>query len=348
MDAFLDAVCFELTQRITNPPFGGFSFSSLYFGGGTPSLLRVSEIETIITPLVRENLLNGNAEITVEINPATVDGDWYRSLRSLGFNRMSIGIQSFCDRELHLLGRLHSADAARSAFREARRAGFSNINIDLLFGISGQTQQSLQRTLTFAGELDPEHISLYGLTIEKNTVLAEKIATGALRAPEAEEEREMYLRAVDFLSSIGYSQYEISNYAKTGYECAHNINYWRRYPYLGLGPSAFSFCNNVRSWNVRSITQYITHIDGGRLPVASFETLDAAQRLLETVFLSLRMNEGLTISALNDEFGIDFLEAHGELLQGLFQENLAVYEEGNLRLTRQGFLLYDEICRLFA
>ena len=348
---FIKNIIQEIELRAVNPPFGGFTFSTIYIGGGTPSLFTASQIDQILTAINKQFGIGNNAEITLETNPATVTEQSISDYRNLGVNRLSIGIQSFNDGELRLLGRPHSAQDGLLTYELARKAGYENINIDLIFGSPKQTLTNFDTSLNTALNLAPEHIALYELTVEQNTPLARSIERGDIIPLDADSAQRMYFRAIEKLGEQGYEHYEISNFATSQHQCKHNIGYWRHIPYLGLGPSAHSFCNNQRSWNVKSIEKYNRMILAHDLAIEGTEELTTSQRELETIFLSLRTSEGINLQKFKKEYNIDFSDKYSSLINILTDKSekpLAILTALNFRLTSNGFSLHNEICRLFA
>ena len=351
VDDFIKSIIKEIKLRAVNPPFGGFTFSTIYIGGGTPSLLSTPQIELILTAINKQFGINNNAEITLEANPATITEQSISNYLKLGINRLSIGIQSFNDSELQLLGRPHTAQDGLLIYELARKSGFKNINLDLIFGSPAQTITNFNSSLDTAIDLAPEHISLYELTVEPSTPLADSIKRGDIIPLDADSTQRMYFRAIEKLRDHGYEHYEISNFATSQHQCKHNIGYWRRVPYLGLGPSAHSFCNNQRSWNVKSIEKYNRMILAHDLAIEGTEELTTSQRELETIFLSLRTSEGINLQKFKKEYNIDFSDKYSSLINILTDKSeklLAILTAQNFSLTSNGFSLHNEICRLFA
>jgi oxygen-independent coproporphyrinogen-3 oxidase len=267
-------------------------FDTVYIGGGTPGLL-TEEMLTALMNGIKDNFkLAEDAEITLETNPAVADEAKFRIMRSLGINRLSMGMQSSEESVLKTLGRLHTFDQFAETFREARRAGFENISADVMYALPGQTVDGLMETLHSLIALSPEHISMYGLKVEENTPfgrMGEK-----LPLPDEDTQCEMYERACELLEQSGYHRYEISNFAKAGYESRHNLRYWHREEYLGLGPAAHSFVNRVRYSFPRDIMSYITALEQGSLPSTdSSVSITPAEADAEKIMLGLRLSEGI-------------------------------------------------------
>jgi oxygen-independent coproporphyrinogen-3 oxidase len=338
--------------------------NTVFFGGGTPSFLPLAETERIFTALGRSFSARGgpDAEITAEANPGSADSARLDGLRRLGFNRLSLGVQSFQDDELRLLGRVHSAAEAHEAYRAARQAGFENVNLDLIYGLPGQPLAAWQRTLAEAIALRPEHLSLYALTLEEGTPLAADIARGRLPAPDPDLAADMYLWAAEALAAAGYQQYEISNWALPGRRCRHNLVYWHNEPYLGLGAGAHSCLGGFRFAAVRDPGRYIREvIASGAEPrtngLAGFlaglrylETVDEvtdARAMAETVILGLRLVEGVSAATFRRRFGASLLSVYGPAVAELTALGLLERSNGRLRLTPKGRLLGNEAFERF-
>lgn len=271
-------------------------FDTVYIGGGTPGLLSAEMLTDLMNGIKANFILDGNAEITLETNPAVADEAKFRVMRAVGINRLSLGLQSSDESVLKTLGRLHTFDRFVKTFRNARRAGFENLSADVMYGLPGQTPDDLLETLCALIALSPEHISMYGLKVEENTPFGRM--GDRLSLPDEDAQCEMYERACELLESNGYHRYEISNFAQTGYESKHNLRYWHRQEYLGLGPAAHSFADGVRFSYPRSVEAYITALEQGRLPdTDSHITLTPAEERDEEIMLGLRLAEGIPATA---------------------------------------------------
>ena len=322
---------------------------TIFVGGGTPSLLAPEHLQGILGTLASQFTLRPDAEITVETNPGTVDAEKLSAYRSLGVNRLSIGVQSFCDRELQFLRRIHTREEALRCFALARQAGFGNISIDLIFSLPGQTLAQWKANLQQAIALAPDHLSVYSLIVEDRTPLARMVSEGRVLPCPTDLEAEFYEFTMSFLADHGFEQYEISNYAKPGYRSRHNASYWSHRNYLGFGPSAHSFWQEPgersgrRWWNLANVHQYCEMLNDHRLPVASEETLGIDELVAERIFLGLR-SDGVELERLHADLGFEFLRHQHEIVRELVDRGLAVLENHTLRLTSKGFLLCDEIC----
>jgi oxygen-independent coproporphyrinogen-3 oxidase len=330
---YLDAVVKEAELYADVFPHMKSNIQTVYFGGGTPSLLWPAHIETLLREFDKTFGFTSDAEITIEVNPGTVSLQTLRGYRSAGINRISIGVQSFNANELRLLGRIHTADQAENAVFLSAQAGFEDIGIDLIYGIPSQPIPDWRKTLTKAVSLMPTHISTYALTWDTSTVIGRAIEVGELPRPDEDTVSEMFLMADNVLSDNGYKHYEVSNFAKPGYRCRHNEGYWTGRSYLGLGPSAHSFVENQRFWNVYDVNLYITVLSQNQIPVDQREILSTRQRELEGIALGLRRQEGIAVKGMQRD----------DRILGLVKEGLASLHDDKMALTSKGLLLADEI-----
>ncbi|MGI6490850.1 MAG: radical SAM family heme chaperone HemW [Pelotomaculum sp.] len=317
--------------------------STLFFGGGTPTCLSAAEINEVINWVKAHFSLTEACEITVEANPGTISTAGLASLRRAGVNRLSLGVQSFEDGLLKTLGRIHDAAQAVEAVLMARRAGFHNINIDLIYGIPGQSLAAWQNTLQRVLELAPEHISAYGLQLEEGTPLEQAIKQGAIKACPEDVDLAMYREIIDTLTRSGYSHYEISNFAKPGYECVHNLVYWLNGPYLGLGPAAHSYICGERYANENSLADYCQRIGQAKALPAQREALTIEEQMSETVFLGLRLTKGVNLAGFRERFHISLEEAYHSQIKKLTSQGLVMLDGGYLRLTKQGLPVANRV-----
>jgi len=286
---------------------------------------------------------SSGAEVTVEANPGTVDLDTLACLRSGGANRLSLGVQSFDDSLLAVMGRAHGAEQAAMAFRQARQVGFLNINIDLMYALPGQTMVVWLDTLYRAVSLEPDHLSLYGLKIEPGTPWGHAVATGEVAEPDQDVAGEMYLTAREVLTGAGYEQYEISNFALPGRQCHHNKLYWQRKDYLGLGVAAASHRCNRRWTNSQDLHAYLQDILAGRVPMAEQELLSSHEAMAENMWLGLRMLQGVDLGAFAARYGRRVEEVFGEAVEGLLDRGLLAMAGGHLRLTARALPVANEV-----
>jgi oxygen-independent coproporphyrinogen-3 oxidase len=339
VDAWLKAVPQELALYRAAFP----AFDSLYLGGGTPSLLTEMQMGQLLDSLRREVDFLPDSEITLEANPddVTLEKLWF--YRKVGINRLSLGVQSFDDAELSFLGRRHTAAQSRTAVRLARDAGFADLSLDLMYGLPGQSLDGWEKTLAAALSHRPEHLSCYQLTVEPGTELARRQGEGCKSLVNEDRERDLFLFTSNYLREHGYLHYEISNFAR-GEErrCRHNLKYWRRLPYLGLGPAAHSFDGVQRWWNHRSMARYGETLAAGAKPVAGSEVLTPEQVRLEKLWLGFRTREGLDLGSLAD------LPRGRDTLTDMEARGWLVVEGGRAIPTIQGFLLADRLPLLFT
>lgn len=324
---------------------GPAALDTVYLGGGTPSVLPFPLIARILAAVNRSFVVQPEAEITMEANPGTVDRAFLSQLRGLGINRLSLGVQSLDAEELRLLGRIHSAQDALDAFRSARQAGFDNINLDLIFGLPGQRPATWQSNLEHALALEPDHLSLYALSVESGTPLARAIGSGALAAPDPDRAADLYEAARERLESDGFAHYEISNWARDGqYACRHNLTYWRNQPYLGLGAGAHSWAGGWRRSNVALPQEYVERMQTGRSPVASQEAISLTLEMTETMMMGLRLvQEGVSFERFRQRFGLSLRHRYGDPLADLRAWDLIEMDEERVRLTRRGQLLGNQV-----
>jgi oxygen-independent coproporphyrinogen-3 oxidase len=335
-----------LIQEMQMAPGHSFLFDTLYFGGGTPSVLRPENIGRIIENAYSLFNILSDSEITIEVNPGTVTSEQLTEYKSIGINRINIGVQSFNDGILNFLGRIHSSNDADLTIRGARKAGFDNIGIDLIYGIPGQTKEMWLSDLHRVIEFEPEHLSCYMLTYEKGTPLDIDRQQGKVKPVHDTLLAELFETTMEYLTAHGYVQYEISNFAKNASRISrHNMKYWSFSPYLGFGPSAHSFTGHQRYWNCRSVKKYIENIKQGRLPIEEKEILSKEQRMMEMVYLGLRKTDGIDIDVIDETLGINFRQIFAEKIKQLEEDGyiLPIQPENRCALSRKGMLFLDSI-----
>ena len=320
---------------------------SIFFGGGTPSLLEPSEIAALVTACRASFACAADTEITLEANPETVSPERLEGFRAAGVNRLSFGVQSFRDDELQRLSRLHSASRAEQAFRMARAAGFDNISLDLMMWLPQQTIAQWLESIDALIALGPEHASMYLLELYPNAPLRDAMARGQWSLAPDDDAADMYLSGLDRMDKAGYAQYEISNVARPGRQAHHNLKYWRDGAWLGFGCGAHSTRDGVRWKNLSGTEDYISAVSGGRPASAERRVLSAAERVEDALFTGLRLNEGLDLQAVQRRYGLDFLGQFGAELQPFVDQGLLIYDHGRVRLTRAGMLLAHEIMTVF-
>ena len=320
------------------------SFDTIYFGGGTPSLLSLQQLEIILKSANKFYRIDPHAEITIEVNPGDVSLEYFLALRSMGFNRLNIGIQSFDDQILKFLGRRHSAIDGLASIETARNAGSTNIGIDLIYGVQNQNLKSWERTLQKAVTLKPEHISCYQLSLAPKTHLYKTYSEQGMKPPSNEQQANYYFNTTDILEKTGYLHYEVSNFARAeNLKSKHNMKYWRHAPYLGLGPAAHSFLNNKRWWNKSAVTNYIKDIIQDIMPVEEQEFLTPAQLELEALFLGLRTHTGIDLNLYKTKYAYDLLEDKQSIIGHLIKNNFVEIKDGFLCPTRTGMAVADSL-----
>jgi oxygen-independent coproporphyrinogen-3 oxidase len=341
--SYVQCLCREIIrtgpQAVGQSPVGP---ATLYIGGGTPTVLPPAGLAALLRACAQVLDLAG-AEVTIEANPGTVSAEPLRSLRALGVNRLSLGVQSFSDAALRLLGRIHTAEEAHEAYAGARQAGFAQVNLDLIFGLPGQALDAWQMDLERAIALEPEHISLYSLTLEEDTPLMEAVARGELPAPDEDQAAEMYAWTEDRLEQAGYLHYEISNWARPGCWSRHNIAYWRNEDYAGCGAAAHSHQGRRRWANTASLEEYMAALRQGRLPVAEEEELDLATAMGETMMLGLRLVAGVPYAEFARRYGASVVEVYGPIVTDLTAQGLLLCDDAAVRLSPRGRLLGNQV-----
>ncbi|MGK9368717.1 radical SAM family heme chaperone HemW [Melioribacter sp. Ez-97] len=315
---------------------------SVYFGGGTPSFMTPEYISSILEEIKNSFHISANAEITLETNPGTVDVEKLTKFLRAGINRLSVGIQSFDKDDLDFLTRIHDAETAKKCVWDAFKSGFENISVDLIFNLPGQSKEKWLTNLNEAVELPVKHISAYSLILEKGTVLNKMVLDGKVTIQDEDYDADLYETTIDFLESKGFIQYEVSNFAKPGYESVHNRAYWQYCDYLGFGTSAHSFVKNKRWWNYSSLEFYNRAINERGHGVAGSEILTTEMMLEEYVMLALRSG-GIDIENLKNRFGDKWLSENLPILEKLNTEGFLKIENGIIRLTKKGYLLCDEL-----
>jgi oxygen-independent coproporphyrinogen III oxidase len=321
---------------------------TIFFGGGTPSLLDPDDVARVIAAIRARVDLDPGAEVTLETNPETVDRAKLEQFRAAGVNRLSFGVQSFQDAELQRLGRIHSADRARAAVHEAREAGFDNVSLDLMMWLPGQSVDAWLANVDALIDADPDHASLYLLELYPNAPLKEDMARGGWSLAPDDDAAEMYLRAMERLEAAGLQQYEISNVAKAGRESRHNVKYWTDGEWLAFGCGAHGTRHGIRYKNVASTTDYIDRIVSGADAVAERRTLSHSERLEEALFTGLRLTAGVDLDGIAARYGIDVWARYGDQLQPFVDAGCLVRGAGRVRLTRDGMLLANEVMAVFV
>ena len=322
------------------------SIVTIYIGGGTPTVLHEDLIGKLLRGLKR--FAGDNIEFTVEANPESLDKEKLGLFLDRGVNRLSIGTQSFADEKLQKLGRIHTAREAEKAIDISRKVGFNNINIDLIFGVWGETASDWRAELKKAARSPVKHISCYSLTYEENTALFATRNKNKIHPLEEEVVAQMYGYTLDYLPRQGFGHYEVSNFAKKNHRCRHNLNYWDNDPYIGLGASAVSYLDGTRKANVPDIKEYIKKVKAGEDPAASSEKLPDIERAKETAAVKIRTKEGIDFGWFSEKTGLDLCELEKNTLSELIDKGLVDYKTedkhtGGIRLTKKGFLFSDTV-----
>ena len=342
MDHYIDALVAEMkhyakTYSNTN------IIRTIFLGGGTPTTLTVYQLERILKECVSEFTVASDAEITIEANPATIDIEQLKSIRQTGYNRISIGVQSFDKAELKLLDRAHGPEEIHSTVDRARKAGFDNLSLDLMFAVPNQSLSSWESNLNKALEKNPEHLSTYNLTIEQGTAFSKLQSNGKLIMPDDDHQLELYKRTIERLTKKGFHHYEISNFARRGKECKHNITYWENKNTLGLGAGASSYMNGTRFKNINLPAHYIRQVKEKKIAVEHSETLEPRQAMGETIMLGLRLLQGISIHQFEKRFQISFINLFRNIISSLKEKELVIIEKDYLRLSPKGLFWADSV-----
>ena len=341
--SFLQALKKEI-NHYTEKHSSNRIIKSIFFGGGTPSLMTPAYISEIIELVKKRFEVSADVEITLETNPGTVEQTKLKEFYEIGINRLSIGIQSFDENELKFLTRIHDKQTAIDTVVKAQEVGFENISIDLIFNLPGQTKERWHNNLKTALTLPITHISAYSLILERGTILNKMVLDGKVKIQDADYDADLYEMTIDFLTQNGFDQYEVSNFANKGYECRHNNAYWHYKDYFGFGPSAHSFIDGRRYWNFSSLKKYIAEIDEKHFAVAGFETPKIEQQLNEYVMLALRSN-GIKLDEMQILFGSEWLNEKNPYFTKLEYVKHLTRKNGIIRLTKSGYAVCDEIIK---
>ena len=346
---YVDALCREIAFRSQERELPVADGATIYFGGGTPTVLSAAQIGQTVACLKRYGWWRNPAEATLEANPGTVDLEKLRVLRQLGFERISLGVQSLQDRELRALGRIHTAEQAVQAIEEAKQAGFRRISADLMSGIPCQTVESFRNTLDRILQLNLSHISVYSLILEEGTTLERLVASGQVELPDEETAYLMYEMTTDRLERAGLTRYEISNYAVPREESFHNKVYWHYEPYAAFGAGACAFTGNARRTNTADVPEYIAGWKAGE-PAETFdaEVLNRKTQISEAMIMGLRMTEGVDLHKMQQRFGIDVPAYYREALQSLPEPQMLECVDGHLRLTPYGMRYGNRVFEIFV
>lgn len=311
-----------------------YRFRTVFIGGGTPTIINPENIAKIIGTIERN--IQKDAEITIECNPGTIDKNKIEVYKAIGINRISIGLQAWQDELLKTIGRVHKREDFIKSLNLFRSYGFDNINVDLMFSLPGQTMEMWIETLEKVCDLEIKHVSCYSLIVEEGTPIHKLIESGDLKIPDEDLDREMYRTAKTILEKYGLVQYEISNFSKPGFSCAHNLIYWRNEEYLGVGAGSHSKLDNKRFWNYENLDKYIECLKTGKLPIKDKENISFKEDLWETIILGLRLNAGISVSEINHKYNIDFLKQYENTITKLEYDLLVKKQGDRISLTDRG------------
>ena len=342
MDHYIDALVAEM-KHYAKIYSNANIIKTIFLGGGTPTTLTVYQLSRILKECVKEFKVAPDAEITIEANPATVDVKLMKSIRKTGYNRISIGVQSFDKAELKLLDRAHGPEEVHSTVDCAREAGFDNLSLDLMFAIPNQSLSSWESNLDKALEKNPEHLSTYSLSIEQGTAFSKLQSNGKLIMPEDEHQLELYKKTIDRLTKRGFHHYEISNFARQGNECKHNIAYWENTNTLGLGAGASSYINGTRFKNINLPAHYIRQVKDKKTAIEHTETLEPRQAMGEAIMLGLRQLKGISIHQFERRFQVSFIDLFKNIINSLKEKELILIKDDCLRLSPKGLFLADSV-----
>lgn len=345
MEPYLDALCKEILSY--KPVSENYKIETIFLGGGTPTIFDAEKVGKVLSVCYEAFNIAPNPEVTIECNPGTVDFKKLQKMRGLGINRLSIGLQAWQDKHLQSLGRIHTSSDFLETFAAARKAGFFNINTDLIFGLPDQTLDEWLETIDQVASLGVEHISVYSLIIEEGTRLYENYKKGQLKLPDEDEERKMYHLGVEKLRAFGLLQYEISNFAKEGMECAHNLNYWLNGEYIGCGCGASSHLNGKRYTNNALVKEYINSISEDKSSVTFEEKADIKTQILETIMLGFRLTKGINDTDFYNRFGFHIRERYAHIIKDLEGKGLITIYNDNIMPTRKGLDYQNAIALAF-
>ena len=322
---------------------GNDTIDTIYFGGGTPTVLSDYDLEVLINTIFNTYKVNHNPEITIEANPDDLSTSKSKELKTFGFNRLSIGIQSFDDNTLKYLNRIHDSKDSFRAIKNAEHAGFENINLDLIFAIREDHMDILKDDIDKMIQVHPQHISTYSLTVERKTVFGNWTMKGKIASVSSDNAALEFEYVMENLDRANYLQYEVSNFSKPGFVSMHNSNYWKQVPYLGIGPSAHSFNGNTRQSNICNNSNYIKSIEKGIIPAVE-EDLSKADRINELLLTGLRTIWGVDLNLIKKRYGVDLEMYNKSYIKDLIRLNLATFNNGKIQLSKKGILIADKIC----
>jgi len=340
---YVDALLKELRAYSSKK----YTVPTVFLGGGTPTTLLPSQLKQILDTVQQSFNLTPDCEITIEANPATLKLQALQEIRAAGYNRISIGVQSFDEKELKLLERVHNQEEIHSTIQQARSAKFENLSMDLMFALPDQTIEKWCSHLKQAINKNPDHLSTYNLTIEPSTAFFKLHKKGKLCLPHEDIQLEMYKTTIQTLENAGYQQYEISNFSKPGMESQHNINYWNNGEYLGVGAGASSYLNGERFKNTNLPSNYIREIGVKKNAIETRERLEPIQAMGETLMLGLRLLKGISIDVFENRFEVSFQKVYGKILEPLLNQELITFNQNRIALSRKGLFLADSVILKF-
>lgn len=326
----------EKEMKFYKEEFKDKYFDTVFFGGGTPSILKIDELRKLVNYMFENFNIKKDAEITIECNPGTINKEKLKAIKEMGINRLSIGLQATQNYHLKSIGRIHTYEEFEKNYYDAIDVGLTNINVDLMYALPNQKEEEWKETLDKIIKLNPSHISAYSLILEEGTKLYDMYENNEFNLLDEDTNIDMYEYTINTLKKYGYSQYEISNYAKKGKECKHNVIYWKCDNYLGLGPGASGYINDVRYSNIEDLNEYNNKINQNIKPISEENKLSEKDKIEEFIFMGLRMNEGINLEVFKERFKIDFYELYKDVLDKLLERELIKLDKFNLSLTQKG------------
>lgn len=326
----------EKEMKFYKEEFKDKYFDTVFFGGGTPSILKIDELRKLVNYMFENFNIKKDAEITIECNPGTINKEKLKAIKEMGINRLSIGLQATQNYHLKSIGRIHTYEEFEKNYYDAIDVGLTNINVDLMYALPNQKEEEWKETLDKIIKLNPSHISAYSLILEEGTKLYDMYENNEFNLLDEDTDIDMYEYTINTLKKYGYNQYEISNYAKKGKECKHNVIYWKCDNYLGLGPGASGYINDVRYSNIEDLNEYNNKINQNIKPISEENKLSEKDKIEEFIFMGLRMNEGINLEVFKERFKIDFYELYKEVLDKLLERELIKLDKFNLSLTQKG------------
>lgn len=326
----------EKEMKFYKEEFKDKYFDTVFFGGGTPSILKIDELRKLVNYMFENFNIKKDAEITIECNPGTINKEKLKAIKEMGINRLSIGLQATQNYHLKSIGRIHTYEEFEKNYYDAIDVGLTNINVDLMYALPNQKEEEWKETLDKIIKLNPSHISAYSLILEEGTKLYDMYENNEFNLLDEDTDIDMYEYTINTLKKYGYNQYEISNYAKKGKECKHNVIYWKCDNYLGLGPGASGYINDVRYSNIEDLNEYNNKINQNIKPISEENKLSEKDKIEEFIFMGLRMNEGINLEVFKERFKVDFYELYKDVLDKLLERELIKLDKFNLSLTQKG------------